>query len=135
MQNPNVYVKLYEGMGRGLAAFTMIEKGKFVMECELLVLSQFDTPIANMTELKHYTFKYNESQDCLVLGNGEIFNHSDEPNVKYELVDYTQDGETRKVMMFTAIRHIDAGEQLFIDYNADIPVDTKEYVNSKSLVG
>ena len=117
-------------MGRGVQALTYIPEGNYVMVCELLVLSEGDTKVVNTTELQHYTFKFNESQDCLVLGLGEIFNHSDTPSVSYKLID--KDG--RKMMAFTALRTIFAGEQLFIDYNADTKVDVSSYIAAKSMV-
>ena len=130
----NIKVALYEGMGRGVQAITTMMVGEIIVACELLVLSETDTPIANQTELQHYTFKYNDTQDCLVLGHGEIFNHDDQPNVKYDLMDFTQGGQTRKMMVFTALRTIHAGEQLLIDYGADIKVDVQSYINSKSMM-
>jgi len=133
--NNNIVVSMYEGMGRGLTNLTTLAKGQFVMQCELLVLSYEDTEVVNQTELKHYTFKYNKMQDCLVLGLGEIFNHSDTANVRYELQDLTQDGVTRKVMVFYALEDIAPGNQLFIDYTADTKVNVNEYINSKSMVG
>lgn len=135
MNNPNVIVSLYEDMGRGLTNLTSIGLGEFIMQCELLVLSPSDTLLANVTDLKHYTFKYSNDQDCLVLGLGEIFNHSDTPNVKYELQNFIQNGVSRKVMVFSAIRDIAPGEQLFIDYGADTIVNTQDYINNESLVG
>lgn len=116
--------------GRGLYATRIISPGDVIMTCELLVLSEADTKIVNQTELQHYTFKFTDSQDCLCLGLGEIFNHSDMSNVAYELVEH--DG--RKVMQFTAKRFILADEQLFIDYAADTPVDVNGYVNSVSMM-
>src|SRR5665213_2381554 len=123
-------VAMFDGMGRGVMATSPIPQGNVVMICELLVLDQHDTRMVNMTELQHYTFKFNESQDCLVLGLGEIFNHSDTPSVSYKLID--KDG--RKMMAFTALRTIFAGEQLFIDYNADTKVDVSSYIAAKSMV-
>lgn len=118
-------------MGRCLVAERPIPAGMVIMQCELLVLSEVDTPLVNETDLKYYTFKFNETQDCLVLGLGEIFNHSSAPNVSYELVDLN----CRKVMQFRAIKDVCAGEQLFIDYQADVQVNTEGYINTKSLVG
>ena len=129
-------VKLFEGMGRGL--FCNLDLTEFHAQikmplsyCEILVLSHEDTVITNRTELKHYTFKYNETQDCLVLGNGELFNHSDTPNVSYGI----EQVDGRSMMVFRLIKPVLAGEQLFIDYNQDVQVETKEYVASKSLIG
>lgn len=117
------YVKNTEEYGRGVYARQKHFSDSLVEVCELLVLSQIDTPIVNSTDLKYYTFKYNENQDCLVLGIGEIFNHSDTPNVKYELKDIGG----RKMMVFTALRTIEQDEQMFIDYNSDVEVDTSKY--------
>lgn len=131
MQHSNIYIKLFDSMGQGLACLTPIPANAWVMQCELLVLSPKDTATVNSTELQHYTFKYNETQDCFCLGSGEIFNHSDTPNVSYELMDF--DG--RKVMTFTSLREILSGEQLFIDYNADVAMDVAGYTTSESLIG
>ena len=126
-----IILKVTKEFGRGLYASTSVLKGIRVMLCELLVLSKADTINVNKTDLKHYTFKFNNECDCLVLGVGEIFNHSDHPNVAYNLVRVNG----RTCMIFNALRHVRQGEQLFIDYDADIQVNTNSYVNSKSMIG
>lgn len=116
--------------GRGLFATKDIAIDQRIASFELLVLNERDTELVNKTDLQFYTFKYNETQDCLVLGDGELFNHSDNPNVKFNLVDF----DCRKIMQFVAIKDIKEGEQLFISYNQDTEVDTSEYINKKSLI-
>ena len=66
-----------------------------------------------------------------MLGDGELFNHSDDANVEYRLVNVNE----RKVMRFFAKRLIMSTEQLFIDYSADVTVDLETYKNTKSLEG
>ena len=130
-------IKLHPEMGRGVFSAHDVyswEVCTVFSFCELLVLNTDDTRVVNTTELKHYTFKYNETQDCLVLGIGELFNHSDTPNVSYHLEDKVENGITRKVMAFRLLKPVTKGEQLFIDYNADVKVNTEEYINSKSMV-
>lgn len=112
----NTYITQSKEMGRELHAKREFKKGDLIFSCEILVLSEADTIKVNQTDLKYYTFTFNDKQDCLVLGDGEIFNHSDTPNVEYDLVDFND----RKLMYFFAIKDIEANEQLFIDYNADI---------------
>lgn len=127
-------VTIFKGMGRGVvvaAGDYFIPSNSKIMVCEILVLSTKDTVVVNTTDLQHYTFKYNKTQDCLVLGDGEIFNHSDTPNVSYRL----KNKYGRKVMVFTALRDLFPGEQLFIDYNADVKVNVLSYTDAKSLVG
>lgn len=110
-------------MGRGLYATRDLAAGETIMDCELLVLSETDTPIVNSTDLQWYTFKYDKQRDCLVLGLGEIFNHDDAANVNYELV--LVDG--RHMMRFSTNQPVVAGDQLFIDYTADADVDVSGY--------
>jgi SET domain-containing protein len=123
------YIKSTAEMGRGLYALTDLDAGKILFSAELLVLSPDDTIKVNETDLKYYTFKYNDTQDCLVLGDGEIFNHNDTANIGYRLVD--SDG--RKIMLFYTLSPILAHDQLFINYSADIAVQTESYVN-KNLI-
>lgn len=131
------HVKMTADMGRGMFANTDLREHQAVTRCEVLVLSQDDTAAVNRTELKHYTFAYDlqetsRPRDCLVLGDGEIFNHSDNANVGYRLEDIGD----RKVMLFYALRPIKAGEQLFINYNDDVTDDVEidGYLTSKSLI-
>jgi hypothetical protein len=81
--NAMIEVKTSPEMGRGIYAEKTISQGEVIMRCEILVLSKIDTPIVNLTDLSFYTFTFNEEQDCLVLGLGEIFNHDDQPNVEF----------------------------------------------------
>jgi hypothetical protein len=120
-----------EEFGRGVYANQPIHSGEWIETAEILLLSEDDTFRVNSTALKDYTFvveedikyEYINNQDCLVLGNGELYNHSNEPNASYELVHLNG----RKQMVFKALREIEHNEQIFIDYNAD--------TNRKVIVG
>lgn len=118
MEKPIYSVQFIQGMGRSIIAERDIKKGETITNCELLVFSSEDTLKVNETDLQWYVFTYdkNKKQDCLVLGDGEIFNHDDNANTLFGLIDW--DG--RKLMRFQAARDIKEGEQLFIDYNADV---------------
>lgn len=115
-------VKVTKEFGRGIYATEKIKKGTVIEICELLIFSADQTKLINMTDLKFYTFVLNPIQDCLVLGHGEIFNHSDRSNVSYdvELID------DRATMVFRAKKEIDPGRQLFINYNDDCEGSTNE---------
>lgn len=128
------YIKTSLEMGRGLYPLRNIFKGEIVSVCEILVLSQDDTVKVNDTDLQYYTFKYNEIQDCLVLGDGEIFNHADDSNVSYELVSHSENGQDRMRMIFVAKRDIGVSEQLMINYQDDTQVDSSKYIAQKSLI-
>lgn len=122
------YVKLTPDMGRGVFANRDIKAGELICYCELLVLSEQDTRVLEkLTDLKYYTFKYNEKQDCLVLGDGEIFNHADEENVSYNLKTIVDSFGSRTLMEFRATKDCNKDTQLFINYNRDIEVNTDNY--------
>lgn len=116
-------LKVTPKYGRGLYATRRIYKGEMIMVCEVLALSPTDTIKVNSTDLKYYTFVYNATQDCLVLGDGEIFNHSDRCNVEYKLIKRG----SRMVMAFKSVQDIPKGKQLFIDYSQDVKVNTHSY--------
>jgi len=131
----NIYsVQMVEGMGRAVIAEKDFKLGDVVTNCELLVLDKKDTANLNSnTDLQYYTFTYDKTtgQDCLVLGDGEIFNHDDNANTLYGLIDWNG----RKLMRFQAARDIMKGEQLFIDYRADVETcDVESYLNNASLI-
>lgn len=125
-------VQMVEGMGRGVIAERDIKLGEVITNCELLVLSKSDTCLVNQTELQYYTFVFDAANnlDCLVLGDGEIFNHDDNANTLYGLIDWNG----RKLMRFQASRDINKGEQLFINYGADTQVNVENYLNNGSLL-
>lgn len=126
-----IHVEMFETMGRGVVASQDINAGEVLCQCEILVLSENDTPIVNSTDLKYYTFVYNTTQDCLVLGLGEIFNHDDNASATYHI----ETVQGREMMVFRAVRDIKKNEQIFINYAQDISVDTDKYIESKSLTG
>jgi SET domain-containing protein len=119
-----IAVSIYEGMGRGVMALQHMHAGDAIAICEVLPLNPRDTATVQLTELKYHTFVYNDVQDCLVLGLGDIFNHSNDANASYKLEDYAG----RKMMVFTALKTIYAGEQIFTNYNQDIAVNTDAYI-------
>lgn len=111
-------------MGRELHTWHNIEEGQHLFTFEILPLSEKDSQLINQTDLKYYVYTLDDKRNCLVLGEGELFNHSDTPNVRFELQDF--DG--RKVMAYFATRRIEGHEQLFIDYRQDDKsIDLNEY--------
>ena len=117
------YIMLTEEFGRGVYANRLIMTGETISLCDILPLSKEDTVKVNETDLKYYTFKFTEDRDCLVLGEGELYNHSDSPNIGYRLIKHAG----RQVMEFYALRLIQDSEQLFINYEADVKVNADSY--------
>lgn len=118
-------IKVTEQFGRGVYADQNITAGQWIECAEILALNTADTVQVNNTDLKCYTFTLDETSDCLVLGNGELYNHSDNPNVEYKLINLNG----RNQMVFKALKDITNGDQLLIDYNGDGPAHANYCVN------
>jgi SET domain-containing protein len=123
-----LYVKTTKEYGRGVYALNGIISRQEIMLCETIVLSKEDTVSIQSTLLKFYTYTMNLTQDLICLGLGSLLNHSDKPNVSYA-VEVGEDG--KMLMRFNALRCIERGEQLFIDYKADCPIDLNEYMEKR----
>lgn len=118
------HIMTTQEFGRGVYALCDIPQGTIIERAHILVLSEADTIAIRNTDLKYYDFNYNDKQACLVLGNGELYNHSDTPNLRYDLVSCG--GHER--MVFVTTKPVKAGEQLFTNYNQDdTSVNPKDY--------
>lgn len=95
--------------GYGVFADVDIEKNAVIEECHILIMHDF-------TALFNYLFSYKQdgkNQSCLPLGYGALYNHSDEPNAEYAF------NEENSLLVFTALRPIKAGEEIFITYGSN----------------
>lgn len=63
--------------------------------------------------LADYEFLWRTGVGCVVLGYGSIYNHSYEPNARYDR-DFD-----RREMVFSTLREITPGEEITINYNGD----------------
>lgn len=121
-----IEAKNFPVFGRGVVAIDNINEGTCLEVCPVLPLTTEDTVKVNETSLKQYTFVFDKEkkQDCLVMGLGELYNHSDTPNVGYRL------NPICKTMEFYTLRPVVKGEQLFINYRADDEtVSLEDYFN------
>lgn len=109
-------VKVLPVFGRSVIATEDIKSGTWLDVADILVLNETDTKKVNDTALRDYTFTFSDTQDCLVMGLGEMFNHDDDANASYEIMIIN--GMPK--MIYKARRTIKKGEQVFIDYTADL---------------
>jgi len=101
-------------LGRGVFAGQPFDAGQDVELAPVIVLDTTfrDLPLA----LQRVVFNWSridpsQAKFALVLGYGSLYNHSDRPNLRYRA-----DPE-RQVMVFTAVRRVETGEQLTISYD------------------
>jgi SET domain-containing protein len=92
--------------GYGVFAENFIDKDEIVEECYMLYLNE--KPI----DLSNYLFT-GDSNYLFPLGFGCIYNHSPQPNVRYEYSLHKQ------ILVFKAMRPIHKNEEILTTYGAD----------------
>ncbi|MDA1231473.1 MAG: SET domain-containing protein-lysine N-methyltransferase [Planctomycetota bacterium] len=109
-QSALIEVKNIKGKGRGVFARTLIPKHTIFERVPLLVI-----PANEILNCDHgkmllgYIFEY-KKQVALALGYGSLYNHSYNPNARY-------DDAGRQIKEFSALRDIYPGEEITINYN------------------
>jgi len=96
---------------RGLIATEMIEKGRVIEKCPVVTYPKNPT-IIEQTIFDHYVFDWGDTHEALALGYGSLYNHNKYPNVGFTLAFKD------RYVVFTAIRDIKNGEELFINYDS-----------------
>jgi SET domain-containing protein len=102
--------------GRGVFATETIPMNTTIEIAPVIVLTKEHRVIVEQTLLYDYIFEWGEDHKlaAVALGYVSIYNHTVHPNCVYEM-DY--ENETISIM---TIKDIQAGDELFINYNAEI---------------
>lgn len=97
------------GKGRGVVAVHKIVKGELIERVHVIVARATDV----RGELENYVYDwpYLSEWVAIALGKGSLYNHSFAPNA-----DYTKKIDER-VLEYHAIKDIEAGEEILINYN------------------
>lgn len=106
--------------GRGVFTTEDIATGTIVEISPVLVLDPEERAKVEQTILFDYIFEWGDDLKgaCVALGYLSVYNHSYTANCIYEM-DFEHE-----LMQIRTVKPIKAGEELFINYNAD-PDDTK----------
>ena len=112
-QSASIEVKRIKGKGRGVFARRLIRKGELIEKVPMLVLSveEYHDGIGK-TSLANYCFAWGQGTVALALGYGSLYNHSYKPNARYDDV-------APRTKEFTALRDIQPGEEITVNYNAE----------------
>ena len=113
MHSETVEVRNIRGKGRGVIARRPIEEGEIIERVPVIVIPTDqigDDPGRRV--LAGYVFAWGQGTLALALGYGSLYNHSYEPNARYEALG----GRTK---IFVALREIAAGEEITINYNGE----------------
>lgn len=110
-----LHVQQTAGMDRGVFTSAPIPAGTVIETSPVVVMSDQDRVLLDQTPLHDYIFEWGEEggQCCMALGYIAVYNHSFEANCEYEM-DY----ESRCISI-RCVRTIEAGEELFVNYNGD----------------
>ena len=102
-------------MGRGVFTGEPIPAGTVVEIAPVIVMGPEERKLLDRTALHDYIFEWGQdrTQCCMAMGYVPVYNHTCPSNCEYEM-DY-EDG----TITVTAMRDIEAGEELFINYNGD----------------
>jgi len=116
---PELDVLPIEGKGRGVVALQRIAAGTVIETAPVVPYktegSHEVMPDPGLPpELGDLPHDWDEERACLVFGKMQFTNHSDTPNAKFAR------NMEALTMTFTALRDIEAGEEITIDY--EIPV-------------
>ncbi len=96
--------------GKGVFVLENIKKGEIIEVAPILILEFSDFVDTKWNLLFEYYFWMD---DCVVLalGYGSLYNHSKNPNVKYEI------NKNEKIITFTAIKDIKKDQEILFDYS------------------
>jgi uncharacterized protein len=109
-QTQLIEVKWVGRKGRGVFARRRIAKDTIIERVPVVALpvqEVFGT--AATSTLSEYVFRWRDGEVAIALGYGSLYNHSYEPNARFY-------SEGRLTQVFSALRDIDAGEEITINY-------------------
>ena len=110
-----IYVAKSGEMGRGVYTKTDLKKNTIIEIAPVIVMNKKDREFLDQTLLHDYIFEWgdNQMQCCMALGYVPLYNHSFRSNCEYEM-DFKN-----QIIKVKTVRAIEAGEELYINYNGD----------------
>jgi SET domain-containing protein len=106
-----IEVRRVRGKGRGVFARRPIREGEIIERAPVLVLDVGDLDEATaIAGLWTHCFLWGRGKVALALGYGSLYNHSYDPNARYDDVG-------RQTKVFSALRDIAPGEEITVNYN------------------
>ena len=113
--------------GRGMFTNELILANTIIEIAPVIVMPAADRLLLDKTLLHDYIFEWgtDKTQCCMALGFVPIYNHSYNSNCEY-FMDYS----TNTIMLKT-VKNIEAGEEVFINYNGDFDDKTLLWFEAK----
>ena len=113
---PGLFMASSEGKGYGMFTAHDLTEGDIIEICTYILIPAHQLAAIHQTVLHDYYFLMPEDDGtaCLLLGYGSLYNHSSNANV--EVIFDVPNGRVE----LEAIRDIQAGEELLIDYTGGL---------------
>jgi len=113
LQIPGLYIVETKERGRGVFTSTALNKGDMIEICPLIIIPPKEVAQIHNTILHDYYFFWPKpvNSACIALGFGSLYNHSPSNNAAVFMDTETKEIEIR------ACKTIEAGQEIFIDYN------------------
>ena len=113
--------------GRGIFTNELILANTIIEISPVIVMPAADRILLDKTLLHDYIFEWgtDKTQCCMALGFVPIYNHSYNSNCEY-FMDYSSN-----TIMLKAVKNIEAGEEVFINYNGDFNDKTALWFEAK----
>ncbi|MCG3173010.1 MAG: hypothetical protein GMKNLPBB_01186 [Myxococcota bacterium] len=110
-----VRIHRFPHKGRGVIAARDFSPGELVESAPVIVIPDRQWPAIEHTVLYDYCYGWGPRQEhvALALGYASLYNHSYRPNARYDR------DEAAEVLHITAIRPIQAGDEITVNYNGD----------------
>lgn len=122
-----LFIAATETMGRGVFTSENIDKNTVIEISPVIVMSKEERKLLDQTLLHDYIFEWGKMKDkcCVALGYVAVYNHSYHSNCEYEM-DFEND-----TIKIRTVRFIQAGEELFINYNGNWNDEKKLWFDAK----
>jgi len=104
-------IRNVRGKGRGVFALVAFCRGQIIEDCPILEFPNEQATYDSV--IHHYTFAWTSRRSALALGYGSLLNHSFSPNAVYSF------RVAKKMIRIRALRNIEPGEEILINYNAN----------------
>lgn len=116
LQQTAIFVAPSETHGMGVFAGRYMEEGEVIEICPVILFPKSQLQYVRQTVLDDYYFDWGDKGEwfALCLGFGSLYNHSYSPNAEYGM-----DFEANTID-FYCIKPIEAGDEIFINYNGDV---------------
>jgi len=127
MVNGSLYIDATREKGRGVFTKGPIPANTIIEISPVIVMSSEERKLLDQTLLHDYIFEWgpDSKQCCMALGYVAVYNHSYHSNCEYEM-DFEN-----AVIKIKTIRKIEAGEELYINYNGDWNNSKKIWFDAK----